>query len=123
MARLVNWSKFKYLLEKKEKKKRKSIESKEWIFNAGIAKRDIENKLNNIKKFLKKGGRVKIVVIGRKKQNKEMIKETMDLVVSLALEFADKVSEIVETGNNMSVFIKYKVSKNTNEKQNTQINS
>lgn len=111
------------MLEKKGKNKGKSIESKEWRFNASIAKRDIENKLSNIEKFLKKGGRAKILVRGRRKQTRDMIKETMDLVVSLALEFADKVSEVVQEGNNMSVFIKYKVSKNTNEKQNSQINS
>lgn len=123
VARIVNWSKFKYLLEKKGKNKGKSVESKEWRFNANIAKRDIENKLSNVEKFLKKGGRVKILVRGRRKQTREMIKETMDNVLSIALEFAEKVTEVVHEGNNLSVFLKYKVSKNLDEKQNSQVNS
>jgi translation initiation factor IF-3 len=119
VARIIEWSKFKYSIEKKSRNKGKSVESKEWRFNASIAKRDTENKLKYIEKFLKKGGRVKIIVRGRRKQTREMISDTMKLVLDLSVDFSEKVGEVSSEGNNMSVFIKYK----KDEKQNAHTQS
>lgn len=116
IAKIADWSKLKYLKQKKDKNKGKSVTVKEWWFKAKIEQHDINNKLNQVEKFLKKGGKVKITIKMVKRATYEQMYETLNKVLELSEVFAEKASDINREGRNISVFLKYK--KQNNEKQN-----
>jgi translation initiation factor IF-3 len=63
VCRIMDYSKFKYDQEKKEKEARKRqhiIRIKEVRYKLGIEDHDYQTKLNHIKEFLQKGNKVKI---------------------------------------------------------------
>jgi translation initiation factor IF-3 len=108
VAKIVDWSKFKYVQKKKQKKQGKSVEVKEWWFKPNIEPHDINNKLNNIEKYLKKGGKVKVTIKYKRKALYSDMQDTMNKVMEMSSEFSEPVSEINKEGRNLSVFLKYK---------------
>jgi len=108
VAKIIDWSKFKYLKSKKSKNKGKSVTIKEWWFNPNIEDRDIEYKLNNVKKFIEKGGKVKITIKPKKRVGLELMYETLNRIIAKSEEFADKASDINREGRNISIFLKNK---------------
>ncbi len=83
------------------------------------------NKLKNIEKYLKKGGKAKVTVKFMRRADYNDMKETLEKVTALSSEFSEPASEVNREGRNLSIFLKYKKKPKTNEKQseNTQINS
>jgi len=63
VCRIMEWSKFKYELSKKQKgQKKKTEETKEMRFGALIGKGDMEHKLKRVCEFLDEGNSVKLTV-------------------------------------------------------------
>ncbi|MCA9387019.1 translation initiation factor IF-3 [Candidatus Dojkabacteria bacterium] len=119
VAKIVDWSKFKYLQKKKQKNQTKSVEIKEWWFKPKIEDHDILNKLRFVKKYLKKGGKVKITVKFIRRAQYDDMRDTLNRVIELSSDFSEPASEINREGRNLSIFLKYKKStvKENEEKQ------
>ena len=84
VAKILNYGKYKYELEKKAKeakKKQRTVEVKEIKVRYKIDTHDYEVRLKNIRKFISQGNKVKIVVMlrGREMQHSH-----------LAIELAEK---------------------------------
>jgi len=63
VCRIMDYSRFKYDQEKKEKearKKQKIVHIKEIKFHPNIEKHDYETKLRNLQRFLKRGDKAKV---------------------------------------------------------------
>ncbi|WP_042223267.1 translation initiation factor IF-3 [Oceanobacillus manasiensis] len=110
VCRIMDFGKFRFEQQKKEKearKKQKIINVKEVRFTPGIGDHDFETKLKNARKFLEKGDKVKAAVRfrGRAITHKELGREVLD-------RFAEEVKDIatIETkpkmeGRNMFMMI------------------
>ncbi|WP_010651116.1 translation initiation factor IF-3 [Oceanobacillus massiliensis] len=110
VCRIMDYGKFRFEQQKKEKearKKQKVINVKEVRFTPGIGDHDFETKLKNARKFLEKGDKVKAAVRfrGRAITHKELGREVLD-------RFADEVKDIatIETkpkmeGRNMFMMV------------------
>lgn len=65
VCKLMDYGKYKFEMMKKEKeakKKQKQVELKEIRLSAGIDKHDIDTKMNNARKFIQEGNKVKITL-------------------------------------------------------------
>lgn len=92
VCRIVDYGKFKYEQGRKEKearKKQKTVEIKEIRLSPNIGAHDLETKLNNARKFLSKGDRVKITLRFRGREMAHMMKHKPILD-----RFAEAVSDI-----------------------------
>ncbi|WP_140321954.1 translation initiation factor IF-3 [Oceanobacillus rekensis] len=110
VCRIMDFGKFRFEQQKKEKdarKKQKIINIKEVRFTPGIGDHDFETKLKNARKFLEKGDKVKAAVRfrGRAITHKELGREVLD-------RFAEEVKDIatIETkpkmeGRNMFMMV------------------
>lgn len=110
VCRIMDYGKFRFEQQKKEKearKKQKVINIKEVRFTPGIGDHDFETKLKNARKFLEKGDKVKAAVRfrGRAITHKELGREVLD-------RFAEEVKDIatIETkpkmeGRNMFMMV------------------
>ena len=92
VAKILNYGKYKYELEKKAKeakKKQKTVEVKEIKVRYKIDTHDYEVRIKNIRKFISQGNKVKIIVMlrGREMQHSH-----------LAIELAEKF--IADLANN-----------------------
>ena len=94
VCRIMNFSKFKYDQEKKEKearKKQRVIHVKEIRLKPKIGEHDYQVKLHHVQRFLKRGDRIKITLVFR---GREMVHQELGRAV---LErFAKEVSDIGE---------------------------
>lgn len=91
VAKILNYGKYKYELEKKAKeakKKQRVVEIKEIKVRYKIDTHDYEVRLKNIRKFISQGNKVKIVVMLR---GREM--QHADLAIELANKFIADLSE------------------------------
>lgn len=91
VCRIVDYGKFRYeqmRKEKEAKKKQKTIDIKEIRFSPNIDKNDLNTKVNQARKFLTKGDKVKVSVRfrGRELAHMEIGKEILD---NFAEELAD----------------------------------
>lgn len=83
VCRIMDYGKFKYEQNKKEKeakKKQKTINVKEVKLRPNIEEHDFNTKLNNAKKFLQKGDKVKVTIMfrGREITHPELGRELCD---------------------------------------------
>lgn len=103
-------SKYKYEKLKKERKNKstQSSEQKEWWFKVNIQRRDVQIKLENVKKHLEKGGVGKLTVKYVKKTTREDMENTFNLIQEEFDSFAKSISEKSTDGRNMSIIVKLK---------------
>lgn len=92
VCRIVDYGKFRYeqmRKEKEAKKKQKIIDIKEIRFSPNIDKNDLNTKINQARKFLSKGDKVKVSVRfrGRELAHMEIGKEILD-------NFADQLADV-----------------------------
>ena len=95
VAKILNYGKYKYELEKKAKeakKKQKVVEIKEVKVRYKIDTHDYEVRLKNIRKFISQGNKVKLVVMlrGREMQHSE-------LAFNLAERFLEDLKDVKMT--------------------------
>lgn len=91
VCKIMDYSKYKFDLAKKEKeakKKQKVVETKEVRLSPNIDTHDVETKVKNAVKFLKAGNKVKVSIRFR---GREMTRQ--DAAIEIMKSFAEKVSE------------------------------
>lgn len=87
VAKILNYGKYKYELEKKAKeakKKQRTVEVKEIKVRYKIDTHDYEVRLKNIRKFISQGNKVKIVVMlrGREMQHSHLAVELAEKFIA-----------------------------------------
>lgn len=122
VAKIIDWSKFKYNQSKKLKGHTKSVTIKEWQFKPKIEERDIDVKLKQALKYLKKGNKIKFTVKYKRRTTPQDVYDTMNKVLEMAEPFTEKVSDLNREGRNLSIFLKYKKNEKSKE-ENTQSDS
>ena len=92
VCKLIDYGKYKYELirkEKEAKKKQKVIEIKEVRLSPNIDENDLNTKMNNARKFLEKGNKVKVTLRFRGREMAHMSKTKYILD-----DFAEKLADI-----------------------------
>lgn len=92
VCKLVNYGKYRYELARKEKeakKKQKTVEVKEVRISPNIDTNDLNTKVNNAKKFIAKGNKVKVTLRfrGREMAHMQQSKHILD-------DFAEMLAEV-----------------------------
>lgn len=110
VCKIIDYGKYKYELARKEKeakKKQKTIEVKEVRLSPNIEENDLNTKVNNARKFLTKGNKVKVTLRfrGREMSHMQSSKYILD-------EFAQSLSDIAVVekapkveGRSMTMFL------------------
>ena len=110
VCRIVDYGKFKYeqlRREKEAKKKQKTVEVKEVRLSPNIDKNDLNTKINQARKFLSKGDKVKVSLRfrGREMAHVDSSKHILE-------DFAEKLSDIAVVdkapkleGRSMTMFL------------------
>ncbi len=116
VCKLMDYGKFKFEQQKREKEARKNqhvVEIKEIRMSPGIDVNDFNVKLRNAQKFLAEGNRVKVTVRFR---GREMAHT--DIGKGLLVKFAEQCAEVASTekdpkldGRHMSMFLSPKAAK------------
>lgn len=110
VAKIMSWSKYKYILEKKKKeqKKNKSAEQKEMRFKVFIEEGDLQHKLKKVEEFLQKKHSVKLQIraVGRSKD--EHLRNLMTHIIEELKEkcLTDGIAK--KEGRNLSIIVKPK---------------
>ncbi len=111
VAKIMDYGKYKYELEKKAKeakKKQHTVEIKEIKIRYKIDKHDYEVRIKNIKKFIAQGNKVKIVVMlrGREMQHSNL---AFDLANRFLTDLAEEALVIEKRpqleGRNVTMFL------------------
>ncbi|WP_047981631.1 translation initiation factor IF-3 [Ornithinibacillus contaminans] len=110
VARIMNYGKYRYEQQKKEKEARKNqkiISVKEVRFTPGIGDHDFNTKLKNARKFLEKGDKVKAAVRfrGRAITHKELGQEVLDRFAEEVKDLATVESKPKMEGRNMFMML------------------
>lgn len=95
VAKIIDFKKFKYLEEKKEKEARrhaKPTELKEVRFSPFIGDHDFKTAIEKTKKFLKDGDLVKISIVftGRQMAHTEFGPKLLEKIMEVLVEVAEK---------------------------------
>lgn len=109
VARIGDVSKVKYEKAKKIRKSKASASAhKEWWFKPNIQERDLEIRLQKVKKFLDKGGTAKLTLryIPRAKVPAEQMLVVMNMISSKVGEFAKIITPSTKEGRNLSILVK-----------------
>lgn len=85
VAKLMEWSKYKYEISKKRKeaRKNKSVEQKEMWFKAFIDKGDLNHKLKKVDEFLTKKHPVKVQIRSVRRSNRNHLKDLMNRILKI----------------------------------------
>jgi translation initiation factor IF-3 len=110
VCKILDFGKYKYEIRKKEheaKKKQKTIEIKEVKLRPNIAIGDFNVKLNNTKKFINSGNKVKITLFfkGREIMHEDVGINIMKKFKDLVLDFSNIESDIKKEGKRIFIII------------------
>jgi len=110
VCRIMNYGKYRYEQQKKEKearKKQKVINVKEVRFTPGIGEHDFNTKLRNARKFLTKGDKVKASVRfrGRAITHKDLGREVLERMADEVKDIATIESKAKMEGRNMFMML------------------
>ncbi|SFD59979.1 bacterial translation initiation factor 3 (bIF-3) [Lentibacillus persicus] len=110
VCRIMNYGKYRFEQQKKEKearKKQKVINVKEVRFTPGIGEHDFNTKLKNARKFLSKGDKVKASVRfrGRAITHKDLGREVLDRLAEETKDVATIESKAKMEGRNMFMML------------------
>ncbi|WP_068674606.1 translation initiation factor IF-3 [Oceanobacillus sp. Castelsardo] len=110
VCRIMDYGKYRYEQQKKEKearKKQKVINIKEVRFTPGIGDHDFETKLKNAKKFLEKGDKLKASVRfrGRAITHKELGQDVLNRLAEELKDIATIESRPKMEGRNMFMML------------------
>lgn len=112
VAKIIEWSKFKYTLSKKKKSnKHRSQEQKEIWFKAFIGDGDIDHKLKKVKEFVEDGQRVKLTIRRKGRVTPDAFRELMQKLMDRTAEYVDVLSPAKFEGGNYSAIVGPKKSK------------
>lgn len=111
VAKILNYGKYKYELEKKAKeakKKQRIVEVKEIKVRYKIDTHDYEVRLKNIRKFISQGNKVKIIVMlrGREMQHSNLAIELAEkFLADLANDSITVEKKPMVEGRNVTVWL------------------
>ena len=110
VCKIIDYGKYKYELARKEKeakKKQKTVEVKEVRLSPNIDTNDLNTKVNNARKFISKGNKVKVTLRfrGREMAHVQQSKHILDDFAELLADKAvvEKPTEL--EGRNMSMVL------------------
>ena len=113
VCKIIDFGKYRYELEKKEKEAKKNqqkIELKEIRMTPNIDENDLNTKINQARKFLEKGNKLKVTLRFRGREV-----QRMNDCEHMLLEFQEKLSDIsniekkpLAEGKNMSIILSSK---------------
>ncbi len=106
VCRIIDYGKYKYLLDKRNrigKKKQKSSGMKEIKMRPNIGEHDYNFKVKNLSRFLEEGNQVKITIMfrGREMRYLDLGRELLDRITKHTEEIAKVVKEPKLEGRNM----------------------
>ena len=110
VCKIMDYGKYKYELARKEKearKKQKTVEVKEVRLSPNIDTNDLNTKVNNAKKFLTKGNKVKVTLRfrGREMAHVQQSKHILDDVAQMLADVAVVEKPAKLEGRNMSMVL------------------
>jgi translation initiation factor IF-3 len=106
VARILDWTKFKYEKNKKSRQnKKQKTELKEWWFKPQIEERDMEVKINQIRKFIDAGGQAKITVKSVRRTPYLKMDEVFEKIKEKVVEFAEIIADKTREGSNITMRI------------------
>ncbi|AKP66762.1 translation initiation factor IF-3 [Companilactobacillus ginsenosidimutans] len=110
VARIMDYGKYKFELQKKNRearKKQKVVSIKEVRLSPTIEQNDFNTKLNNARKFLSKGDKVKVSLRfkGRAITHKEIGKEVLDRVADQTKDIANVTTKPKMDGRSMFLML------------------
>ncbi len=113
VCRIMDYGKFRYEQQKKEKearKKQRIVEVKEIRLSPNVEENDLKTKANNARKFLEKGDRVKITLRfrGREMAHVGSNSRVLDEFADMLSDIADIVKAPKLEGRNMTMFLEKK---------------
>lgn len=116
VCRIMDYGKYKYDMEKKEKeakKKQKTINIKELRFTPNIEDHDLQTKAKQGIQFLKNGDRIKVSVRfrGREMGHTELGREVLDKFADLVSEYGVVDKKPKMEGRSMVMFLSEKTDK------------
>ena len=106
VCRIIDYGKYKYLLDKKNrsgKKKQKSGGMKEIKMRPNIGEHDYNFKVKNLSRFLEEGNQVKVTIMfrGREMRYLDLGRELLERITKHTEEIAKVVKEAKLEGRNM----------------------
>ena len=110
VCKIIDYGKYRYELSRKEKeakKKQKTVEIKEIRMSPNIDTNDLNTKVNNARKFLTKGNKVKITLRfrGREMAHVQQSRHILDDFAKLLEDVATVEKEAKLEGRNMSMIL------------------
>ena len=113
VCKIIDYGKYKYELTRKEKetkKKQKTVEIKEVRLSPNIDTNDLNTKVNNAKKFITKGNKVKVTLRfrGREMAHVQQSKHILDDFAQLLADVAVVEKAAKLEGRNMSMVLTLK---------------
>ena len=110
VCKIIDYVKYKYELARKEKearKKQKTVEVKEVRLSPNIDTNDLNTKVNNAKKFLAKGNKVKVTLRfrGREMAHVQQSKHILDDIAQMLADVAVVEKPAKLEGRNMSMVL------------------
>lgn len=113
VCKIIDYSKYRYEMAKREKeakKKQKTTEIKEIRITPNIDDNDLNTKCNQARKFLEKGDKVKVTVRfrGREMAHTSNGRAVLDQIVELMSDIATVEKPPKMEGRNMSMFLAQK---------------
>ena len=113
VCKIIDYGKYKYELTRKEKeakKKQKTVEVKEVRLSPNIETNDLNTKVNNAKKFIMKGNKVKVTLRfrGREMAHVQQSKHILDDFAAMLEDVAVIEKPAKMEGRNLSMVLTVK---------------
>ena len=110
LCKIIDYGKYKYELARKEKeakKKQKTVEVKEVRLSPNIDTNDLNTKMNNAKKFITKGNKVKVTLRfrGREMAHMQQSKHILDDFAEMLADVAVIEKPAKQEGRSMSMVL------------------
>ena len=110
VCKIIDYGKYKYELTRKEKeakKKQKTVDVKEVRLSPNIESNDLNTKVNNAKKFIEKGNKVKVTLRfrGREMAHMQSSKHILDDFAELLKDVASVEKPAKLEGRSMSMVL------------------
>lgn len=110
VCKIIDYGKYRYELARKEKeakKKQKTVEVKEIRLSPNIEENDLNTKMNNARKFLSKGNKVKITLRfrGREMAHMQASKHILDDIATALADVAVVEKPSKQEGRSISMIL------------------
>ncbi len=107
VCKIVDFGKYRYQLQKREKKQPKAGKVKEVKFTIQTGEHDFQTKIQRIREFLEEGMKVRAVVFfkGRQIIHIEKGKELLERIAQLTQDLAKVEQDPMERGRNLEILL------------------